>query len=167
MQPCFLYVWVDVLKLKSGFAVLFFFAGEPLGGKSAAGVPRGYWSFSWVAEDDLSTASNSTSGEQEADGPPSEWQRGKHAPVLRSRFPHAMSHSLSVNTHGLLCPARPLFFSPGIVTKPHVSHRDCIHNMVTTFNQSAAWQKGAGVITLPQCVIEINSWFPLTLLPIK
>ncbi|GLD56324.1 ALK tyrosine kinase receptor isoform X1, partial [Lates japonicus] len=28
--------------------------GEPLAGKTAAGIPRGYWSFSWVAEDDLS-----------------------------------------------------------------------------------------------------------------
>uniref|UniRef100_UPI0037E7BB8D ALK tyrosine kinase receptor n=1 Tax=Semicossyphus pulcher TaxID=241346 RepID=UPI0037E7BB8D len=29
--------------------------GEPLAGsRSAAGIPRGYWSFSWVAEDDLS-----------------------------------------------------------------------------------------------------------------
>lgn len=66
MQPCF-YVWADVLKLKSELAHFFFFllfAGEPLGGKTAAGVPRGYWSFSWVAEDVLSFASNSTTGEQ-------------------------------------------------------------------------------------------------------
>ncbi|XP_040917186.1 ALK tyrosine kinase receptor [Toxotes jaculatrix] len=28
--------------------------GEPLAGRTAAGIPRGYWSFSWVAEDDLS-----------------------------------------------------------------------------------------------------------------
>ncbi|KAF7202207.1 ALK tyrosine kinase receptor [Nothobranchius furzeri] len=28
--------------------------GEPLGGRNAAGIPRGPWSFSWVAEDDLS-----------------------------------------------------------------------------------------------------------------
>ncbi|XP_044021897.1 ALK tyrosine kinase receptor isoform X3 [Siniperca chuatsi] len=28
--------------------------GEPLAGRSAAAIPRGYWSFSWVAEDDLS-----------------------------------------------------------------------------------------------------------------
>lgn len=54
-------------SLKSGFADFFFFflTGEPLGGKTAAGVPRGYWNFSWVAEDDLSLASNSTSGEHE------------------------------------------------------------------------------------------------------
>ncbi|XP_034381036.1 ALK tyrosine kinase receptor [Cyclopterus lumpus] len=33
--------------------------GEPLAGRAAAGVPRGYWSFSWVAEDDLSFPSDS------------------------------------------------------------------------------------------------------------
>lgn len=39
------------LKVRCGFAVC---AGEPLAGRTAAGIPRGYWSFSWVAEDDLS-----------------------------------------------------------------------------------------------------------------
>lgn len=52
-----------LLKLKSGFSV---FTGGPLGSKTATGVPRGYWNLSWVAEDDLSLASNSTSGEQDA-----------------------------------------------------------------------------------------------------
>ncbi|KAM9842986.1 LOW QUALITY PROTEIN: ALK tyrosine kinase receptor-like [Aulostomus maculatus] len=33
--------------------------GEVLAGRPAAGVPRGYWSFSWVAEDDLSFPNNS------------------------------------------------------------------------------------------------------------
>lgn len=47
-------------KLKCGFTVS---AGEPLGGRTAAGIPRGYWSFSWVAEDDLSFPTDSTSGE--------------------------------------------------------------------------------------------------------
>ncbi|XP_071378728.1 ALK tyrosine kinase receptor [Centroberyx affinis] len=28
--------------------------GEPLAGRTAAGIPRGYWNFSWVAEDELS-----------------------------------------------------------------------------------------------------------------
>ncbi|KAM6913051.1 ALK tyrosine kinase receptor [Xenentodon cancila] len=28
--------------------------GEPLDGRTAAGIPQGYWNFSWVAEDDLS-----------------------------------------------------------------------------------------------------------------
>ncbi|XP_056152315.1 ALK tyrosine kinase receptor [Lampris incognitus] len=27
--------------------------GEPLAGRTAAGIPRGYWNFSWVAEDEL------------------------------------------------------------------------------------------------------------------
>ncbi|XP_029972923.1 ALK tyrosine kinase receptor isoform X2 [Salarias fasciatus] len=34
--------------------------GESQDGRTAAGVPRGYWSFSWVAEDDLSSPNNST-----------------------------------------------------------------------------------------------------------
>nr|XP_020477641.1 ALK tyrosine kinase receptor-like [Monopterus albus] len=34
--------------------------GEPLTGRTAAGIPRGYWSFSWVAEDDLSFPKDST-----------------------------------------------------------------------------------------------------------
>uniref|UniRef100_A0AAV2JE45 Uncharacterized protein n=1 Tax=Knipowitschia caucasica TaxID=637954 RepID=A0AAV2JE45_KNICA len=29
-------------------------AGEPSSGRGAVGVPKGYWNFSWVAEDDLS-----------------------------------------------------------------------------------------------------------------
>nr|XP_020498778.1 ALK tyrosine kinase receptor-like [Labrus bergylta] len=34
--------------------------GEPLAGsRTAAGIPRGYWSFSWVAEDDLSFPNDS------------------------------------------------------------------------------------------------------------
>ncbi|XP_068573795.1 ALK tyrosine kinase receptor isoform X2 [Cebidichthys violaceus] len=33
--------------------------GEPLAGRAAAGIPRGYWSFSWVAEDDLSFPNDS------------------------------------------------------------------------------------------------------------
>ncbi|XP_034432007.1 LOW QUALITY PROTEIN: ALK tyrosine kinase receptor [Hippoglossus hippoglossus] len=32
--------------------------GEPLAGRTAAGIPRGYWNFSWVAEDDLSFPNN-------------------------------------------------------------------------------------------------------------
>ena len=56
-----------------------------MGGKPATGVPRGYWSFSWVAEDDLNLASNSISGEQEAVGPPL---------LLRSRVPHVTSPPL-------------------------------------------------------------------------
>ncbi|KAK1894522.1 Ribosomal protein S12 methylthiotransferase RimO [Dissostichus eleginoides] len=33
--------------------------GESLAGGSAASIPRGYWSFSWVAEDDLSFPNDS------------------------------------------------------------------------------------------------------------
>ena len=39
------------MKVKWIFAVV---AGEPMNGRTAAGIPRGYWNFSWVAEDDLS-----------------------------------------------------------------------------------------------------------------
>ncbi|KAF0044849.1 hypothetical protein F2P81_004007 [Scophthalmus maximus] len=34
---------------------------EPLAGRTTAGSPRGHWSFSWVAEDDLSFPNNSVS----------------------------------------------------------------------------------------------------------
>lgn len=48
------------------------FVGEPLAGRTAAGIPRGYWNFSWVAEDDLSIFSNSMpmSGELDIVSPP-------------------------------------------------------------------------------------------------
>lgn len=47
-------------------------AGEPLAGRAAAGIPRGYWSFSWVAEDDLSFPNDSVpvSGESDLVSPP-------------------------------------------------------------------------------------------------
>ncbi|XP_014192765.1 ALK tyrosine kinase receptor [Haplochromis burtoni] len=34
-------------------------AGEPLNGRTAPGIPKGYWSFSWIAEDNLSFPSDS------------------------------------------------------------------------------------------------------------
>ncbi|TNN69996.1 hypothetical protein EYF80_019869 [Liparis tanakae] len=44
------------------FYIAFFtynsFQCEPLASRAAAGVPRGYWSFSWLAEDDLSFPSD-------------------------------------------------------------------------------------------------------------
>ncbi|AWP16838.1 putative ALK tyrosine kinase receptor-like [Scophthalmus maximus] len=36
-------------------------SSEPLAGRTTAGSPRGHWSFSWVAEDDLSFPNNSVS----------------------------------------------------------------------------------------------------------
>lgn len=54
------------LALRCGFTV---FTGELLGGRTSAGIPRGYWSFSWLAKDDLIFPSESTSGEFDTLGP--------------------------------------------------------------------------------------------------
>lgn len=91
---------------------------------------------------------------------------------------HVTSHSLSVTARGLLCPPRPLFSSAGVVTKPLVSLRDRAHNMLTTFNQSAAsgglggrvirsyWEQ-AYSLCHSVLLMEINSRFPLTLMPVQ
>lgn len=52
------------LEVRCGFSV---FAGEQSAGRTASDVPRGYWSFSWVAEDDLSFPNDTlpTSGESD------------------------------------------------------------------------------------------------------
>lgn len=58
-------LWINV-------DLLVFFAGEPVAGKNAAEIPKGYWSFSWVAEDKLSFPNNPVppSGESDLVGPP-------------------------------------------------------------------------------------------------
>lgn len=103
-----------VICVHENLNLFFLFAGEPLGGKTAAGIPRGYWSFSWVAEDDLSLVSYSPSGEQDAAaaGPLQIDGQAKAPPSFRDPlllFPHDTSHPLSINTHGLLRLAHPLF----------------------------------------------------------
>lgn len=88
------------------------FAGEPLDSRSAAGPPRGYWSFSWVAEDDLmvmfpnSTVSKSGKWfvvrhfqtDRQAEVPPSSTE---------SLFPIGLDtwHQLSISAHERLGPA--------------------------------------------------------------
>lgn len=51
-----------------------FLPGEPLARKAAAAVPKGYWNFSWVAEDNLSFPYDSMplSGELDRISPPSD-----------------------------------------------------------------------------------------------
>lgn len=98
------------LKVKCGFAV---FAGEPLAGRSAAGIPRGYWSFSWVAEDDLSFPNDSVPVSGEWDIVSSPQADGQAKALVSSKDPllpigRGTWHQLSISTHKRLCPACPL-----------------------------------------------------------
>lgn len=93
------------LKVRCGFVV---FAGEPLAGRTAAGIPRGYWSFTWVAEDDLSFPNDSVhvSGELDIVSPPQ--TDGQAKELLSSKDPllpigDDTWHQLSISTHKRLC----------------------------------------------------------------
>lgn len=98
---------------ESGFSVFFLFAGEPLAGRSAAGIPRGYWNFSWVAEDDLSFPNELTppSGEWDIVSSP-QTDRQAQAPSSSKNplLPIGCDtwHQLSISTHKRLCLACPL-----------------------------------------------------------
>ena len=89
------------------------FAGEPLAGRAAAGIPRGYWSFSWVAEDDLSFPNDSIpmSGEWNVVSPAQ--TDGQAQTPLSPKDPllpigHDTWHQLSISTHKCLCLTCPL-----------------------------------------------------------
>lgn len=93
------------LWVRCGFSV---FTGELLAGRAAAGIPRGYWNFSWVAEDDLSFPNDSipTSGESGIVSP-AQTDRQAQTP-LSSKDPllpigHDTWHQLSISTHKRLC----------------------------------------------------------------
>lgn len=105
-----LVIWIVVLRSETKLWLRCFFAGEPLGGRTAAGIPRGYWSFSWVAEDDLSVPSDSTSGEWDTVSPPQ--TDGQAEVILSSKdsllpIGHDTWHPLSISTYKLLCLACP------------------------------------------------------------
>lgn len=63
-------------------------AGEPLAGRTAAGIPRGYWSFSWVAEDDLSFPNGSApvAGESDLVRPPQTDGQAEAPPSSKDPF---------------------------------------------------------------------------------
>ena len=99
------------LKVRRGFAV---FAGEPSAGRTASDVPRGYWSFSWVAEDDLSFPSDTspTSGESDVVAPPQTDRQAKVPPssIKDPLLPIGCDtwHQLSISTYKCRFPIRPL-----------------------------------------------------------
>lgn len=83
------------------------FAGEPAG-RAAAGAPRGYWSFSWVAEDDLRVPNNSASVSGESDDVSPHQADGQAQPAPSSKdllltIGRDTWHQLSINTHKRLC----------------------------------------------------------------
>ncbi len=83
-----------------------------MAGRTAAGIPRGYWSFSWVAEDDLSFPNDSmpVSGESDIVSPPQ--TDGQAKELLSSKDPllpigDDTWHQLSISMHKRLCLACP------------------------------------------------------------
>lgn len=129
--------WVIcVLHENQDLPFCFLFAGEPFGGKAAAGIPRGYWSFSWVAEDDLSLVSKSPSGEQDAAAGPLQIDgQAKAPPSFRDLLllfpPRHVTSTFHQHTRTSLSRS-PFIFSAVVVTKLDDSACHDPTNTVTT-----------------------------------
>lgn len=86
------------------------FTGESLAGRT--GIPQGYWSFSWVAEDELSFPNNWKPASGELDIVNLAQHDGQALPPLSRKSPlHPIgrdeSHQLAITTNKHLCLALP------------------------------------------------------------